>query len=247
MCFFLLAARRVDWRLALPGAAGLGVGATYWSQALISEVYAFDALLLSATLLLAVRAREADTRRSCALLAAVCGLWLSHRNVNLIYLPAALILAWPALAPRLRSARELALLGASFALPVAAVVVYLPVASAVYPYKSWMESFSTRGNNDLSLMGKLSWNPSRKKKLSASYNHSVQVNQGYYSGSGFPYSYIGLLDNYPTRTQESQVVNLQWIHTLNPTLFYNLNYGYFYTGNHRAVQNKHWSDSACRA
>jgi len=119
---------------------------------------------------------------------------------------------------------------------------YLPVANAVYPYKSWMERFSTRGNNDLSLMGKLSWNPSRKQKLSASYNHSVQVNQGYYSGSGFPYPYIHLLDNYPTSTRESQVVNIQWIHTLNPTLFYNLNYGYFYTGNHRAVQNKHWSE-----
>ncbi len=33
-----------------------------------------------------------------------------------------------------------------------------------------------------------------------------------------------------------------WTHTINQKLFYNLNLGYFNTGVHRSVQNKHWTE-----
>ncbi len=114
---------------------------------------------------------------------------------------------------------------------------YLPTATKLYPYRSWMDPFTLRANNDMSLMAKLSWIITQKHKFSVSYNQSVNVNQG-----SFPYAYVNILNNYPTTTQESRVVNTQWIHTLNPKTFYTLNFGYFYTGRHRSVQNKDWKD-----
>lgn len=110
----------------------LGVGVTYWSQAIISEVYAFDIMLATLALYAAVRAREQKTPRS-AMLALVClSLWLGHRNVNLIYSPALLALAWPALRPGLGSARGALALGAALVLPLC-ILLYLPIASSFDP------------------------------------------------------------------------------------------------------------------
>ena len=123
---------------------------------------------------------------------------------------------------------------------------HLPGASKLYPYRKWMETFVKREENDFSFMAKLNWNINRKKKFAISYNHSANVDQGYYDywqhSSGFPYSYKNILDNYFTTTHESQVVNIMWTHTINQRLFYNMNFGYFNTGVHRSVQNKHWTE-----
>ncbi|HDR05154.1 MAG TPA: TonB-dependent receptor [Candidatus Marinimicrobia bacterium] len=117
---------------------------------------------------------------------------------------------------------------------------YLPTANKIYPYRFWMEDFVFRAQNDLSLMAKLSWSINPKHKFAVSYNHSANVNQGFYSR--FPYEYKEILDNYPTSSSETQVINTIWTHTLNSRAFYTINVGYFYTGSHRSVQNKHWSE-----
>ncbi len=114
---------------AAAAALGLGVGLTFWSQALISEVYALDMLLACATLCAAAAAgRRGDLRSAC--LAALCaGLWLGHRNVNLLYLPAALLLAGRAPWAHLRRPRSAAAVLSCLALPPLLLLLYLPLAS----------------------------------------------------------------------------------------------------------------------
>lgn len=119
---------------------------------------------------------------------------------------------------------------------------YLPGSTQLYPYREWMNAITSRQENNLSTMAKLSWNYSQKYKFSISYNQSANINQGYFSSSSFPYAYQEILDNYPTYTRESKVVNALWTHTINPKLFYTVNAGYFFTSFHKAVQNKHWSE-----
>lgn len=113
---------------------------------------------------------------------------------------------------------------------------YLPGAEKLYPYREWTKVFSKRHSNNFSSMVKLNWKITQKKKFAISYNHSANIYQEY------NYAYKEILDNYPTTTRESQVINAMWTHTLNSTLFYNVNLGYFYTGKHEAVQNKHWTE-----
>lgn len=119
---------------------------------------------------------------------------------------------------------------------------YLPGSNELYPYRDWMNIFTNRQENNLSNMAKLSWNYRQKYKFSISYNQSARVNQGYFTSSSYPYAYQEMLDNYPTYTNESQVFNALWTHTVNPKLFYTVNGGYFYTSFHKAVKNKHWSE-----
>lgn len=113
---------------------------------------------------------------------------------------------------------------------------YLPTAGPLYPYREWTEAFVSREENNFSSMAKLSWLITPKHKFAISYNHSANVDRDY------DYAYKEIMDNYPTTTRESQVVNVIWTHTLNSKLFYNMNLGYFYTGKHDAVKNKHWSE-----
>ncbi|MCC6746107.1 MAG: DUF2723 domain-containing protein [Deltaproteobacteria bacterium] len=117
---------------ALFGALSLALGATCWSQALISEVYAFDLLLGALALHFAGRARERRSVGAAVATAVLAGLWFGHRTVNVLYLPALLLLGWPALAGRLARPRVfLALLGAGAATLL--VFAYLPLASRAQP------------------------------------------------------------------------------------------------------------------
>ena len=113
-------------------ALGLGVGATFWSQALVSEVYAFDLLLAAASLTAALRARQRDSLGSVVLALACLGLWLCHRTVNLLYVPALLILLWPQLMRHGASWRGLAAMAVGLLAPLSAQL-YLPLASSMEP------------------------------------------------------------------------------------------------------------------
>jgi len=89
---------------------------------------------------------------------------------------------------------------------------HLPGASQLYPYREWMETFAKREDNDFSFMAKLNWNFTRKQKLAISYNHSANVDQGYYDywqhSSGFPYSYKNILDNYSQQLMKVKLLIL---------------------------------------
>ena len=97
----------------------------------------------------------------------------------------------------------------------------LPTASKLYPHRYWslpgveeqtqddlLASLSTRENNDWHALYKLTWGISPKKKLSLSYDISLNINQGYFmprafSSTYYPYTYQQILDNYNTVTRET--------------------------------------------
>ena len=128
-----LAARRLGTPRAASWlcAATLAVGATFWSQAVVAEVYTFDALLLFGGLHLLLSAVAADSRTRWMLAGLAVGSWIGHRPLNLIYLPAFALLAWAfeGLGNAWRHLRWIGL-GAAASL---SVLLYLPLASARDP------------------------------------------------------------------------------------------------------------------
>jgi outer membrane receptor protein involved in Fe transport len=124
---------------------------------------------------------------------------------------------------------------------------YLPEAEELYPAESWQEPFAVSEENDWHLLGKLTWRAGPTRKLSVSYDRSLNINQGYFlprieNSKYFPYEYSKMLDNYNTITQEGILSNLSWTHTLSPRTFYEVTLGRFFTSLHSAVRDKHWTD-----
>jgi len=132
LLFLTLARLGAGWMAAAFAALSLGFGITFWSQALISEVYAFDLLLAAAAIYAAVRARQAGSLGSVVLAAACLGLWCCHRNVNVLYVPVLALLAWPALAAHGRTVKGAVAVTAAAAAPLL-FLLYLPLASAADP------------------------------------------------------------------------------------------------------------------
>lgn len=124
-------------------AAVLALGRSTWAQSVAAEVYAFDLALLGGATWTVARSVERPGTGSRVLAGLVAGLWLGHRFLNLLYLPA---VWWVArgiagagrtrtpseTGPGSRSSRGI--------LPVALglvasglVYVYLPIASGADP------------------------------------------------------------------------------------------------------------------
>ena len=136
----------------------------------------------------------------------------------------------------------------------------LPIASQLYPHRYWssglisddkaedlMDILASRENNDWHFLYKMTWELTAQKKLSLSYDASMNINQGYYmprafSSTYFPYRYMNILDNYNTITRDTRLFNLNWTHTLSPKSFYEFTIGKFITMEHSAVQDLNWAD-----
>ncbi len=137
----------------------------------------------------------------------------------------------------------------------------LPVADKLFPHRNWeptlgmseytadrlMEKLVPRENNDWHVLYKLTWDVDQKRKLSWSYDISMNINQGFsmpraFSSTYFPYSYQYILDNYNTITRETRLMNINWVHTLSTQSFYEVTAGRFITTEHSAVQDLHWSE-----
>jgi len=135
---------------------------------------------------------------------------------------------------------------------------YLPVAKKLYPHRNWMwpgvseeqadklmDLLSPRENNDWHTSSKITWDIEGKRKLTFSYDITMNINQGYFmprafSNTYFPYSYSKILDNYNTITRETRLTNLSWTHTLSTRSFYEITLGRFLTLEHSAVQDLPW-------
>ena len=116
--------RQAAWVAAIV----LATGSAYWSQCTAAEVYAFDAMLLVLTLLMA---KNLAGHKRWLLFGVLVGLWLGHRFVNAAYLPAVLGVAWARGAlPGLRAHWRALALGFLLSLVPYA---YLPLASSLGP------------------------------------------------------------------------------------------------------------------
>ncbi len=136
----------------------------------------------------------------------------------------------------------------------------LPIASKLYPHRYWssnvisnesadkfMENLAARENNDWHLLYKTTWEITPQKKLSASYDASININQGYYmprafASTYFPYRYINILDYYNTVTRDTRLINMNWTHTMSTKSFYEFTLGKFTTMEHSSVQDLPWTD-----
>jgi len=115
---------------AWAGTLTLALGRTFWGQSLAAEVYSLDILLLVAVLHAAIPRRR-DGGGAELLLGLAIGLWLGHRIVNVLYLPAVVLVAW-ACGWRFRG-RGAAALAAGVVLGLIPLL-YLPIASRGDPY-----------------------------------------------------------------------------------------------------------------
>lgn len=113
-------------------ALALGVGHTFWSQAVVSEVYAFDIMLAAALLYTSVRSFQLGTPRSLVPVALCTSMWICHRNVNAVYALAVLPIIWPVLRPCLGSIRQVSVLVMAVLLPFLSWL-YLPLCAANDP------------------------------------------------------------------------------------------------------------------
>ena len=136
----------------------------------------------------------------------------------------------------------------------------LPIAKKLYPHRYWdsfllneknadnlIERLASRENNDWHLLYKMTWELTPQKKLSLSYDASMNINQGYFmprafGSTYFPYRYMNILDNYNTITRDTRLINMNWRHTLSTSSYYELTFGKFTTMEHSAVQDLHWSE-----
>ncbi|NOZ28174.1 MAG: DUF2723 domain-containing protein [Chloroflexi bacterium] len=84
-----LSARRLA---AASATLAFAANPTFWSQAVIAEVYTLHALLLACALWLIVR--EDEGQRAPVLLAWVVGLGLAHHRTTILWLPGLLAWAW---------------------------------------------------------------------------------------------------------------------------------------------------------
>jgi hypothetical protein len=122
-------------KLIVAGVSGLALALshTFWSQAIIAEVYALNAFLVAAILLLATRFRATGDRRALWLLALALGLSMTNHLSAILLLPGTLIV----IIPRLRSQPAASLGMAGFLMLGLSVYLYLPIRSMQHPPIDW--------------------------------------------------------------------------------------------------------------
>lgn len=140
-----LLARRVAGRFpAFVAAAAFAVSRTFWSQAVIAEVYTLHALFLCATLL--VLLIWGDTRKDRYLLGAafLTGLSLTNHMTSGLLIPASVLLVWLTDRTRLRDWRLLTRAALLFLLGLTPYL-YLPIRASMDPPLNYADP-STIGN-----------------------------------------------------------------------------------------------------
>jgi GT2 family glycosyltransferase len=131
----LLPKEKVSPLLSAAAALTLAFSPLYWSQAVISEVYALLALLASVLLWLLVRWRHGGSDWSLVMAGLVLGLGLGNHLTLGFIAPAALIFLWP---ERRRWFQAKVLLPtAALFLAGLAVYAYLPLAAIRRPPVNW--------------------------------------------------------------------------------------------------------------
>ena len=80
--------------IAILAAASFAVIPTFWSQAIIAEVYSFHTFFVVLLFLLLLAWAERPTRRSLLLVALTYGLGLTHHRTTLLLLPALVAYLW---------------------------------------------------------------------------------------------------------------------------------------------------------
>jgi hypothetical protein len=131
--FLYFIARRLAGPLpAIVACLAFAVSRTFWSHAVIAEVYTLNTLFICATVATLLRWREVRQDRYLLLAALLCGLSLTNHMTSGLLIPAALLLVWLTDRSRLLNWRLLLGAGGLFLLGLTPYL-YLPIRAAMDP------------------------------------------------------------------------------------------------------------------
>jgi hypothetical protein len=119
--------------IAILAASFFAVTPTFWSQAIIAEVYGLHTALVVLLFLLLLHWAEQPTRRSLLLIALTFGLGLSHHSTTLLLAPAILTYLWLKGRHLVRD-RRLVLSAILLLLLPLALYLYIPLRAPHTPY-----------------------------------------------------------------------------------------------------------------
>lgn len=119
--------------LALLAALAFAASRTFWSQAIIAEVYTFNTLFVALTLLLLLLWAEKRDGRLLYLFAFIYGLSLTHHRTMALLAPAYLLFIWLTDSRLLRQPRSALSLLLLFLLPQL-LYLYIPLRAPATPY-----------------------------------------------------------------------------------------------------------------
>ncbi len=144
---------------ALTAAATFAVTPTFWSQAIIAEVYSLHALFLATILWLALRWQRADRRLNSSTakgLAFLVGLSLTHHSTIILFWPALLlfIFFWRNKNGKTEAGIRLWLTHAGLLAAPLLLYIYLPLIAPATPYATlWLDDTQKLVLYDNSLAG----------------------------------------------------------------------------------------------
>ncbi len=119
------------WAAAV-GALAFGVGGTFWSQAILAEVYTLNAVFVALVLLVLFVWRDTRRDRYLLLFAFLMGLSLSHHATSGLLLPAAAVFVSVTDRWKLRE-RRLLIKGAGLFILGLTPYLYLPIRGSMEP------------------------------------------------------------------------------------------------------------------
>jgi outer membrane receptor protein involved in Fe transport len=129
---------------------------------------------------------------------------------------------------------------------------YKPTADQLYSSTFGGTKFAPKASNTWFWMGKLTYNYTTTKKLTYSYNQSVNINQNSQSlqsnleyvepSPGYQYTFQNVLDGANTFTHQNSFHNLSWTHTINQSTFYELKVNKFFSNLRADANGKSYED-----
>lgn len=129
---------------------------------------------------------------------------------------------------------------------------YKPTAKQLYSSTFGGTAFAPKASNTWYWMGKLTYRISPTKKLSYSYNQSVNINQNSQSlqsnleyvepSPGYQYPFQKILDSANTFTHVNYFNSLSWTHTINAKTFYALKINKFFSNLRADANGRYYYD-----
>jgi hypothetical protein len=117
---------------AVAAALAFGAGETFWSQALIAEVYTMNAMFVAAVVYVLLLWRDSGRDRYLLLAAFLTGLSLTHHLTSGLLLPAGLLFVWLVRREKLRRWGLMLKAAALFCLALMPYL-YLPIRASMQP------------------------------------------------------------------------------------------------------------------
>ncbi|UCF78636.1 MAG: carboxypeptidase regulatory-like domain-containing protein, partial [Candidatus Eiseniibacteriota bacterium] len=111
--------------------------------------------------------------------------------------------------------------------------------------------FSPRSDNNWRGLGKLVWKLGPKHKIGFSMTKWIGINQGFAEHdigdvaknvTNYPWSWSKRLDHYYTITDDRNSFSASWKHTISKSTYHNLRLSRYFSGSHRDVAGKLWSE-----